>query len=80
MPGLPELTIETAPPTIRQMMETQQDMYGVLFNPLNLMGYCPTIAEEQAALARGIAQAGHIEAQLCYLVYIFVATLNGCPF
>jgi hypothetical protein len=80
MPRLPELTIETAPPTTRQMMETQQDMYGVVFNPLKLMGYCPTIAEGQAALARGIEQAGHIEARLRYLLYTFVATLNGCPF
>jgi hypothetical protein len=28
MPQLPELTIETAPPTIREMMEVQQAMYG----------------------------------------------------
>jgi hypothetical protein len=80
MPRLPELTMETAPPTTRQMMETQQDMYGVVLNPLKLMGYGPTIAEGQAALARGIEQAGHLEARLRYLLYTFVATLIGCPF
>jgi hypothetical protein len=25
-------------------------MYGVMLNPIKLMGYCPTIAEGQAAL------------------------------
>ena len=80
MPRLPELTLETAPPTIRQMMETQQAMDGAVLNSLKLMGYCPTIAEGQAALARGIEQAGHIEARLCYLLDAFVATFNGCPF
>jgi hypothetical protein len=80
MPRLPELTMETAPPTIRKMMEAQQAMYGAVLNPLKLMGYCPTIAEGQAALARGIAQAGHIEARRRCLLYTFVATSNGCPF
>jgi hypothetical protein len=80
MPRLPELTMEIAPPTIRKMMEAQQATYGAVLNPLKLMGYCPTIAEGQAALARGIEQAGHIEARLRYLLYTFVATLNGCPF
>jgi hypothetical protein len=80
MSRLPELTLETAPPTVRQMMEAQQATYGVVLNPLRLMGYCPTIAEGQAALARGIEQAGHIEARLRYLLYTFVATLNSCPF
>jgi hypothetical protein len=45
MPRLPELTLETVPPIIRQMMETQQAMYGAVLNLLKLMGYCPTIAE-----------------------------------
>lgn len=80
MPRLPELTLGTAPPTTRKMMEAQQAMYGVVLNPLKLMGYCPTIAEGQAALARGIEQAGHLEARLRSLLFTFVATLNGCPF
>jgi hypothetical protein len=62
------------------MMETQQDMYGVVFNPLKLMGYGPTIAEGQAALTRGIEQAGRIGARRRYLLYTFIATFNGCPF
>jgi hypothetical protein len=80
MPRLPELTIETAPPATRKMMEAQQTMLGMVLNPIKLMGYCPTVVEGQAALARGIDQAGNIEARLRYLVYTLVASLNGCPF
>jgi hypothetical protein len=80
MPRLPELTIDTAPPETRTMMEAQQAMFGLVLNPIKLMGYCPTIAEGQAALARGIEKAGNIEARLRYLIYTFVAGLNGCPF
>jgi len=80
MPRLPELTIDTAPAATRRTMATQQATYGFVLNSTKIMGYCPTIAEGQAALTRGIEQAGNIEARLRYLVYTFVAGLNGCPF
>ena len=80
MPRLPELTLETAPPATRKIMEAQQAMLGMVLNPIKLLGYCPTIVEGQAALARGIDQAGNIAARLRYLVYTLVASLNGCPF
>jgi hypothetical protein len=80
MPRLPELTMDTAPAATRKMMEAQQRALGMVLNPIKLMGYCPTIVEGQMALARGIDQAGNIEPRLRYLVYTFVASLNGCPF
>jgi hypothetical protein len=54
MPRLPELTLETAPPATRKLMEAQQAMFGMVLNPLKLLGYCPTIVEGQAAL-RGVS-------------------------
>jgi hypothetical protein len=80
MPRLPELTIETAAPAIQRLMEAQQASFGFVLNSTKLMGYCPTIVEGQAALAQGIDNAGHIEARLRYLLYMLVASLNGCPF
>jgi hypothetical protein len=80
MPRLPELTIDTAPAATRKAMEAQQAMFGFVLNPLKVMGYCPTIVEGVAALARGIDKAGNIEPRLRYLLYTFVAGLNGCPF
>ena len=80
MPRLPELTIDTAPPATQKVMEAQQAMFGFVLNPIKLMGYCPTIVEGVAALARGIDKAGTIEPRLRSLLYTFVAGLNGCPF
>jgi hypothetical protein len=80
MPRLPELTVETAPPATRKMMQAQLDSLGTVLNSTKLMGYCPTIAEGQMALTQGIDKAGNIEARLRYLIYTFVAGLNGCPF
>jgi hypothetical protein len=80
MPRLPELTLDTAPATTRKIMEAQQAALGTVLNTTRLMGYCPTIVEGVMGLARGIDKAGNIEPRLRYLVYTFVARLNGCPF
>jgi hypothetical protein len=80
MPRLPELTIDTAPAPIRQIMEAQQAFFGFVLNATKVMGHCPTIVEGMAALNRGIDKAGNIEARLRYLLYTYVASLNGCPF
>lgn len=80
MPRLPELTIDTAPVAIRKVMEAQQAFFGFVLNPTKLLGYCPSIAEGVTALGQGIDRAGHLEASLRYLLYTYVASLNGCPF
>jgi hypothetical protein len=72
--------MDTAPPATRKVMEAQQAMFGFVLNPIKLMGYCPTIVEGVAALARGIDKAGTIEPRLRYLLYTYVASVNGCPF
>jgi hypothetical protein len=80
MPRLPELTIDTAPAATQKAMEAQQAIFGFVLNPLKLMGYCPTIVEGVAALARSIDKAGNLEPRLRSLIYTFVAWLNGCQF
>lgn len=80
MPRLPELTMDTAAPPIQNLMQAQQAKFGFVLNSTKLMGYCPTIVEGQVALAQGIDNAGYIAPRLRYLLYTFVATLNGCPF
>ena len=80
MPRLPELPLETAPAATQKAMAAQQARFGFVLNPTKLLGYCPTIFEGVAALAQGIDRAGNIEPRLRYLLYTFVANLNGCPF
>ena len=80
MPRLPELDIENAMPPVREMMEAQERLFGFVLNPIKMMGYCPSIAEGQAALTQGIEKAGKIEGRLRSLLFTRVASLNGCPF
>jgi alkylhydroperoxidase family enzyme len=69
-----------AAPAVREMMAAQERLFGFVLNPIKQMGHCPTIAEGQVALTQGIEKAGHIEGSLRSLIYMRVATLNGCPF
>jgi len=80
MPRLPELGIDDAAPAVQEMMAAQERLFGFVLNPTKLMGYCPTIAEGQAALTAAIEKAGNIEPRLRFLLYTRVASLNGCPF
>jgi alkylhydroperoxidase family enzyme len=80
MPRLPELTPQTAPAPVREMMQAQTEVFGFVLNPTKLLGYCPEIAAAQSALGLALDRGEHIEARLRYLVYAKVASLNGCPF
>ena len=80
MPRLPELNPAYASPTVREIMAEQERHFGFVLNSIKQMGYCPTIYEGQTALSKGISEAGQIEGSLCSLIYMRVATLNGCPF
>ena len=80
MPRLPELTPETAPPSVRDMMQAQIEAFGFPLNATKMMGYCPDVARAQNRMGDALDGAGNIEPELRYLVYTKVATLNGCPF
>jgi hypothetical protein len=80
MPRLPELRKEDAEPSVREVMERQEEALGLVLNPTKLQGYCPPILEGAGALGAGINRSGQIEPALRFLVYTFVAGRNGCPF
>lgn len=80
MPRLPELTPDTAAPAIQKIMEAQEAFFGFALNSTKIMGHCPSILDGANALGKAIDKSGHIEASLRYLLYTYVASLNGCPF
>ena len=80
MPRLPELEFQGASPNMQKAMQAQLDQFGFVLNSTKVMGHCPDIAAAQGHLGNAIDRSGHIEADLRYLLYSKVATLNGCPF
>lgn len=80
MPRLPELTPDTAAPSIARALQAQETEFGYSFNATRIMGHCPEISAGANRLGQAIDAEGHIEPALRYLVYMRVASLNGCPF
>ena len=54
------------------------DEYGL--NPTKVMAHCPPILRAAKLLGASIAQSGQLPQALLSLVYVRVATINGCPF
>jgi alkylhydroperoxidase family enzyme len=54
--------------------------FGDLLNPTKVMAHCPPILRAAKALGASIEQSGRLPKALLPLVYLRVASLNGCPF
>lgn len=80
MPRLPELTADTAAAPIAKALRAQEREFGYPFNATRIMGHCPEISAGANRLGDAIDAEGHVEPALRYLVYMRVASLNGCPF
>jgi alkylhydroperoxidase family enzyme len=49
-------------------------------NPTKVMAHCPPILAAAKALGAAIEQSGQLAKGLLSLVYLRVASINGCPF
>ena len=80
MARLPDLDIADAAANVAKAMQAQEDAFGYVFNSTRMLGYCPGIADAATAMGKAIDDAGNIEPSLRYLLYVRVASLDGCPF
>jgi alkylhydroperoxidase family enzyme len=55
-------------------------MFGGLLNPTKVLAHCPPILRAAGLLGQSIEQSGLLPKALLPLVYVRVATINGCPF
>ena len=51
-----------------------------LTNPTKVLAHCPPILRAAGLLGQSIEQSGQLPKALLPLVYVRVATINGCPF
>ncbi|MFQ5682258.1 MAG: hypothetical protein ACE5HC_03200 [Candidatus Binatia bacterium] len=74
------VTRDGAPEEVRKIFEEQEKRYGFVSNTALVYGLRPTIQKGVRALAEGIRASGLIEPELCHLVCVRAASINGCPF
>ena len=80
MPRVREIEEDGGDPTLAAVFEKEREIFGGLLNPTKVMAHCPPILRAAKLLGASIAQSGQLPQALLSLVYVRVATINGCPF
>jgi hypothetical protein len=80
MPRVSEIEEDGGDPILKASFDRQREMYGGVLNPAKVMAHCPPILRAAGILGQSIEQSGLLPKALLPLVYVRVATINGCPF
>ena len=80
MPRVREIEEDGGDPILKEIFARQREAFGDLLNPTKVMAQCPPILRAAQALGAAIEQSGQLPKALPPLVYLRVASINGCPF
>ena len=80
MPRVSEVEDDRGDPSLKDIFDRQREMFGGLLNPTKVMAHCPPILRAAGMLGQSIEQSGLLPRGLPALLYVRVATINGCPF
>jgi alkylhydroperoxidase family enzyme len=80
MPRVREIEEAGGDPILTEIFEKERELFGDLLNPTKVMAHCPPILRTAQALGAAIEKSGQLPPGLLPLVYLRVASLNGCPF
>ena len=80
MPRVSEIEDDRGEPTLKAIFDRQREMFGGLLNPTKVLAHCPPILRAAGLLGQSIEQSGQLPKSLLPLVYLRVASINGCPF
>lgn len=80
MPRVSEIEEDGGDPTLAPIFEKEREVFGDLLNPTKVMAHCPPILRAAKLLGASIEQSGQLPKALLPLIYLRVASINGCPF
>ncbi|MFT5172584.1 MAG: alkylhydroperoxidase family enzyme [Gammaproteobacteria bacterium] len=80
MPRISEIENAGNDQVLQTIFDTERASYGDLLNPSKVMAHCPSILQATKLLSASIERSGQLPKMLAPLVYLRVATINGCPF
>jgi alkylhydroperoxidase family enzyme len=80
MPRVREIEEDGGDPTLAEVFKKERDILGGLLNTTKVMAHCPAILRAVKFLGAAIEQSGQLPKALTSLVYLRVASINGCPF
>jgi alkylhydroperoxidase family enzyme len=80
MPRVREIEDDGGDPTLAQVFDREREIFGGLLNSTKVMAHCPPILRAAKLLGASIEQSGQLPKALLPLIYLRVASINGCPF
>jgi len=80
MPRVSEIEEDGGDPILKAAFEKQRELFGGLLNPTKVMAHCPPILRAAALMGQAIEQSAQLPKGMLPLIYLRVASINGCPF
>ncbi len=80
MPRVSEIEDDGGDPTLKAVFDKQRELFGGVLNPSKVLAHCPPILKVAGLLGQAIEQSGLLPKSLPPLIYLRVASINGCPF
>ncbi|MBN9538258.1 MAG: hypothetical protein IKE60_16620 [Reyranella sp.] len=80
MPRVSEIDEDGGDPTLKAVFDKEREIFGDLLNPTKVLAHCPPILRAAKMLGASIEQSGQLPKELLPLIYLRVASINGCPF
>jgi len=80
MPRISEIEEDNGDSTLKAVFDRQRELFGGPLNPAKVMAHCPPILRAAGLMGQAIEQSGQLPKGLLPLVYLRVASINGCPF
>ena len=80
MPRVREVEEDGGDPILKEALAKERELLGDLLNTTKVMAHCPPILRAAQLLGQSIEQSGRLPKALLPLIYLRVASINGCPF
>ena len=80
MPRVREIEEDGGDGVLADVFAKEREVFGGVLNPTKVLAHCPPILRAAGQLGQSIEQSGLLPKSLPPLVYVRVATINGCPF
>ena len=80
MPRISEITDGGGDPVLEAEFSRERELFGDVLNPSRVLAHCPPILRAAKSLYASFEESGQLPPELLALVYVGVASINGCPF
>jgi alkylhydroperoxidase family enzyme len=65
---------------LKAAFDKQRELFGDLLNPTKVLAHCPPILRAAGLMGLAFEQSAQLPKGMLPLIYLRVASINGCPF